>query len=105
MSKQDEKKPKVWFVRHEDLPMGPFPGAKIRHMLLEGELTLEDQISGDRKHGVSMIQEPEVFPLPLPPANVRIFETFGFLVDSEDRCWLYDIDNKKWVDIGAPPGE
>ena len=50
-------------------------------------------------------QASQVAPLPLPPANIRIFETFGFFVDTEDNCWLYDIENKKWEEIGAPPGE
>ncbi len=65
MSDEDEKKPKVWFVRHEGLPMGPLSGAKIRHLLLDGELTLDDQISSDRKQWVKMLQVPEVVPLPM----------------------------------------
>jgi hypothetical protein len=55
MSDENEKKTKVWFVRHEGLPMGPFPGAKIRHLLLDGELTLADEISIDKKRWVRMI--------------------------------------------------
>jgi uncharacterized protein YjbI with pentapeptide repeats len=45
--------------------MGPFPGAKIRHLLLDGELTLADEISIDKKRWVRMIEVPEVVPLAL----------------------------------------
>ncbi len=65
MSDEDDKKPRTWFVHHEGLPMGPLQGAKIRHLLLEGELTLDDLISSDRKQWVKMLQVPEVVPLPL----------------------------------------
>ena len=65
MSEQDESKPTVWFVRHEGMPMGPFPGAKIRHLLLEGELSLTDQISIDRKQWMRLLKVPEVVPLSL----------------------------------------
>jgi hypothetical protein len=65
MSNDNEKKTKVWFVRRDGMPMGPFPGAKIRQLLLDGELTLADQISSDKKCWVSMIKVPEVVPLPL----------------------------------------
>jgi hypothetical protein len=65
MSKEAEKKTKAWFVRHEGLPMGPLTGARIRHLLLEGEITLQDQISVDRKQWVNMAEVPEVVPLPM----------------------------------------
>ncbi len=65
MSDTEEKKPKVWFVRHEGQPMGPLPGSKIRHLLLEEELTLADQISTDRKQWLKMVDVPEVVPLQL----------------------------------------
>jgi hypothetical protein len=65
MSDEKEKQPKAWFVRHEGHPMGPFPGAKIRNLLLDGELTLDDQISSDKKSWISMAEVPEVVPLPL----------------------------------------
>lgn len=65
MSEQEESKPKVWFVRHEGVPMGPFPGSKIRHLLLQGELLLVDQISSDRRQWVKILRVPEVVPLQL----------------------------------------
>ncbi len=65
MSDKQEKKPPAWYVRHEGLPMGPFAGAKIRLLLQNGELSLDDQISVDRKQWCSMLEVPEVVPLPL----------------------------------------
>jgi hypothetical protein len=66
MSESDEKKKtKAWYVRHDGVPAGPFPGAKIRHLLLSGEFTMADQISVDRKRWLKMLEVPEVVPLPL----------------------------------------
>ena len=65
MSEKQEKKPQAWYVRHEGLPMGPFVGSKIRHLLQSGELTLQDQISVDRKQWLKMLDVPEVVPIPL----------------------------------------
>jgi hypothetical protein len=65
MNDDKEMQPKVWFVRQEGLSMGPFTGAKIRSLLLDGELTLDDQISTDKKRWISMVKVPEVVPLPL----------------------------------------
>ena len=60
---EEDKTPKAWFVRHEGLPVGPLPGAKIRGLLLDGELTLADQISVDRKHWTRICDVPEVVPV------------------------------------------
>jgi hypothetical protein len=49
-------------------------------------------------------QASQIVPLPLPPAEIRIFETFGFFIDQDDKCWLYDIEEKHWAEIGSPPG-
>lgn len=65
MSEDQAKKPNGWYVRHEGLSMGPFSGAKIRHLLQTGELTLDDQISVDNKQWQRMLEVPEVVPLPM----------------------------------------
>lgn len=65
MSDEKEKKPQAWYVRHEGLPMGPLSGSRIRHLLQSGELTLQDQISTDRKQWLKMLDVPEVVPIPL----------------------------------------
>lgn len=43
-------------------------------------------------------------PLPVPMEAVRHAETFGFLVTRDDTCWLYNIEEQRWEDIGRPPG-
>ncbi|MCU7852053.1 MAG: pentapeptide repeat-containing protein [Candidatus Thiodiazotropha sp. (ex Monitilora ramsayi)] len=63
MKKEDDKSPPSWFIRHEGLPIGPLSGAKIRGMLLDGELVLSDQISADKKKWVNIETVPEVVPL------------------------------------------
>jgi hypothetical protein len=65
MSNSKEKKPQAWYVRHEGLPMGPYDGARIRHLLLSGELCVDDQISVDRKRWRRMLEVPEVVPMPM----------------------------------------
>ena len=47
-------------------------------------------------------QATSVVPLPVPTTNIRIMETFGFLVTQDNECWLYDIDNHVWEPIGKP---
>jgi len=47
-------------------------------------------------------QATSIQPLPIEPAAIRIFETFGFLIDLNDECWLYDIESRVWQNIGQP---
>ncbi|MCB1801748.1 MAG: pentapeptide repeat-containing protein [Gammaproteobacteria bacterium] len=58
-----------WFVRRGSVVRGPFSSAKIRHFLLEGKLSLEDQVSGDRKQWQPIGRVPEVVPLQMRPAG------------------------------------
>ncbi|MEW8542587.1 MAG: pentapeptide repeat-containing protein [Candidatus Thiodiazotropha sp.] len=69
MQKQDDEKPKSWFVKHDDLVMGPLTSAKIRHLLLDGELELRDQISPDKNRWQTISQIPSVVPLQLRAAE------------------------------------
>lgn len=48
-------------------------------------------------------QGTSVVPLPVTISQIRHMETFGFLVTASDQCWLYDVEQKLWVDIGQPP--
>jgi len=41
-------------------------------------------------------------PLPIPVSQIRFMETFGFLVADNDQCWLYNIDGKRWENVGRP---
>ncbi|MEW8303821.1 MAG: pentapeptide repeat-containing protein [Candidatus Thiodiazotropha sp.] len=65
MKKQEEKEPQSWFVRHEGLVMGPLSNARIRHLLLDGELELSDQISPDKQSWQAIGRIPGVVPLQL----------------------------------------
>ena len=48
-------------------------------------------------------QGTNVTPLPIPVSQIQAFETFGFMVDRQGNCWLYDLENRVWKDIGSPP--
>jgi hypothetical protein len=45
----------------------------------------------------------KLVPLPVRPDQVKSMETFGFLVTTGDECWLYDLDENVWKDVGSPP--
>ncbi|MEW8507031.1 MAG: pentapeptide repeat-containing protein [Candidatus Thiodiazotropha sp.] len=63
MKNQDERKPQSWFVRHDGLISGPLSNARIRHLLLAGELELSDQISPDKQSWQAIGRIPGVVPL------------------------------------------
>jgi uncharacterized protein YjbI with pentapeptide repeats len=69
MAKEDDIKPQSWFVKHDDLVMGPLSSARIRHLLLEGELELRDLISADRHAWQAISQIPSVVPLQMRAAE------------------------------------
>jgi hypothetical protein len=69
MPKQDDIKPQSWFVKHDDLVMGPLTSARIRHLLLDGELELRDHISADKHTWQSISQVPSVVPLQMRAAE------------------------------------
>ena len=43
-----------------------------------------------------------VLPLPVPAGDVARMEGFGFLVTRSGACWLYNLDNNRWENIGRP---
>jgi hypothetical protein len=63
---------------------------KSRWVTLDESFALEGQATG-------------VVPLPVPPERVHHMETFGFLVTDADECWLYNLDQRRWENIGRPP--
>ncbi|MCU7861014.1 MAG: pentapeptide repeat-containing protein [Candidatus Thiodiazotropha sp. (ex Lucinoma kastoroae)] len=65
MPEKDEKRPQTWFVRHDGLITGPLSGARIRHLLLGGELELGDEISFDKQQWQRIREIPSVVPLQL----------------------------------------
>ncbi|MES9993923.1 MAG: pentapeptide repeat-containing protein [Candidatus Thiodiazotropha sp.] len=65
MKNQDDTNQQSWFVRHEGLTLGPLSSARIRHLLLHGELELADQISPDKQSWQAIGRVPGVVPLQL----------------------------------------
>jgi len=73
----------------------------------DGELW---QYRPDRKKWVTLDQSfalegdaKKFIPLPVPAEDIKMMETFGFIVTWSDECWLYDLEQNVWTKIGAPP--
>jgi hypothetical protein len=47
-------------------------------------------------------RETHVLPLPVPAKSIQFMESWGFLVTTEGKAWLYSQDESRWVDIGTP---
>lgn len=54
-----------WYVRRGGQVRGPFTSAKVRRLVLDGRLKLEDEVSDDRERWRAISAEPEVVPLQL----------------------------------------
>ena len=44
-----------------------------------------------------------VLPLPVPASQSARMESFGFIVTESGNCWLYDLEQDRWREIGPPP--
>jgi hypothetical protein len=49
-------------------------------------------------------QETRVLPLPVKPEKIREMATWGFILTDSGSCWLYDLDENRWVEL-PPPGK
>lgn len=60
--KQDKGKQRLWYVRGNGKVSGPYPSGAVRRFLLLGRISLDEEVSRDRKtwHKVSAV--PEVIP-------------------------------------------
>jgi hypothetical protein len=47
-------------------------------------------------------RETRILPLPVPAAQIRFMESFGFLVTKDGQVWQYDLDTNRWQNIGTP---
>jgi hypothetical protein len=47
-------------------------------------------------------RETHILPLPVPAAQIRFMESFGFLVTKDGHVWQYDLEQNRWQDIGTP---
>ena len=54
-----------WFVRRGAEVRGPLSSAKVRHLVLEGQIALDDEVSDDRRAWRRLGGVPEVVPLQL----------------------------------------
>lgn len=44
----------------------------------------------------------KILPLPVDGKDVAFLESFGFLVTRSGDCWLYDLEQNRWENIGRP---
>jgi hypothetical protein len=91
------------------------PGSLVGTFGVGGVVTREGrlwQYRPDKSRWVSLDesfalegQATSIIPLPIPVQKIRFLETFGFLVATDDVCWLYNIDQHRWEEIGTPPAQ
>lgn len=61
-----------WFVRHGGSVRGPVSSARVRHQVLAGTLTLDDEVSADRRGWRRIGAVDEVVPLQLRDGDSRL---------------------------------
>lgn len=94
-------------------PAGPDRGGLVATYGVGGVLTRDGELwqyRPDRSRWLTLDESfglegkpTRLVPLPVAAAEVKLMETFGFLVTRKDECWLYDLDKNAWSNIGAPP--
>jgi hypothetical protein len=47
-------------------------------------------------------KETRILPLPVKAEEIADLSTWGFLVTLNNACWLYDIEQKRWVELPPP---
>jgi hypothetical protein len=65
MQNQEDSRPESWFVKRDGLVLGPLTSARIRHLLLQGEIEMWDLISQDKQSWQAISKLPNVVPLQL----------------------------------------
>ncbi|WP_260291753.1 pentapeptide repeat-containing protein [Sedimenticola hydrogenitrophicus] len=58
----ESQKRNLWYIRRNGQIKGPYPCGGVRRFVLLGRVTLEDQVSNDRKQWRPVSQVPEVIP-------------------------------------------
>ena len=61
----------------------------------EGWVTVDQ---GFREQGM----ESHVLPLPVPVEEIAEMVSFGFIVTKSGTCWLFDVEEDTWENIGIP---
>lgn len=100
-------------ARGEQSAAGPDRGGLVATYGVGGVLTRDGELwqyRPDRSRWLTLDESfglegkpTKLVPLPVAAADVKLMETFGFLVTRKDECWLYDLDKNAWNNIGAPP--
>jgi len=65
MAEQPTSREGLWYVRHEGVVLGPLGSARVRHLLLQSSLDLDDEISPDGERWQPLEAVAEVMPLEL----------------------------------------
>ena len=94
-------------------PVGPDRGGVVATFGVGGVLTRDGdlwQYRPDKSRWLTLDESfasegtsTKLVPLPVPADQIKSMETFGFIVTYSDECWLYDLDQHVWKNIGAPP--
>ena len=58
-------------------------------------MTIDEAFKSDNK-------ETQILPLPVPVAQIRFMESWGFLVTKTGQVWHYDLESNRWVNVGTP---
>jgi len=92
---------------------GPDLGGLVATFGVGGVLTRDGELwqyRPDRERWITLDESfalegtaTKLVPLPVAADQVKMMETFGFIVTWSDECWLYDLDANQWKKIGAPP--
>lgn len=65
MSDLDTSKEKTWYLLADGVLLGPYPSGRIRRLLLDRQVSLDDRISEDQVEWRKLVEIPEVIPLQL----------------------------------------
>lgn len=49
-------------------------------------------------------QDTHILPLPVRVSEISSMESFGFIITRGGDCWLYDLEEDKWENVGRPSG-
>lgn len=63
MAEKEDDTKDAWYLKRGNQVWGPYPGGKVRHLVLEGEVLLDDEVSRDRQEWRLVSRVKAVIPL------------------------------------------
>jgi hypothetical protein len=97
---------------HPAHAQAPGPQDVLRAFAVGGVLTADGtlwQYLPDKKHWFTIDEafkaqgkDTRILPLPVKADQIADLSTWGFLVTVTNVCWLYDIEQKRWVELPPP---